>query len=403
MRRESHRRLIEPFRNRKSRRLLWAFLSSELGDGITAIVIPLAVFAASDSVFALAGTFLGRLLLASVFAAAGGWAADRWDRRRLILASYVVRGLLLCALIFIPSDAPAAYALLGILVGATGSFDNPAAESSLRTVYRHDLQSLAAARKTGKTVSSLVGPALGGVLFGAGGSNLALGVNAATFIVSLVILVPDRQRLSPSKAPTAKSPETVAATSRAPSLSRVPLDARLALFSTLASSFLVGISVVVAVPYLDGLSQAPAGAYGYAMAAYSGGGLIGLWLAGISDWSRVSFKLILITSGVVYGLLVAGSVAFPAWQLLAAAWFLWGIAFGPEDVVGDARVAAVIPDHLLGRLYAWWSIIGKIGSALAFGITMFLNSADAQTTLLLCGLAYAMVVPLVLAAIRKPS
>lgn len=393
-------RLLEPFRSPKSRRLLAAFLTSELGDGITFIVIPLGVYAVSNNLIALAGTFLGRLLLASTFAAFGGPVADRWDRRRTLLISYVVRALLVAALMLVPQDNATAFALLGILIGASGSFDNPSAEASLRAAYRHDLQSLAAARKTGKTLSALIGPALGGLLFGFGGIQLALGVNVAAFVIALCILYPDRQRppsLEPD--PASDSPRVQRVDWRI--IGRAPLNARLAFVSTLTGAFLVGLSVVVAVPYLDELDNAPSGAYGYAIAAYSAGALAGLWFAGIANWDRYNLRIILIMGNLVYGLLVILSVAVPAWEVFALAWLLWGIAFGPEDVVADTRVAAAVPDQWLGRVYASWSIVSKLGSALAFGGAMLLGSFDARSVLFVAGVAYAVVVPLLLCVLGR--
>lgn len=179
------------------------------------------------------------------------------------------------------------------------------------------------------------------------------------------------------------------------------MDARLAFCSTLTASFLVGLSVVVAIPYLDDLTQAPSGAYGYAIAIYSTGALIGLWFAGITTWNHHSLRVILVVANLVYGLLVILSVAIPAWQILALPWLLWGIAFGPEDVVADARVSAVVPDRWLGRVYAWWSIISKLGSALAFGGATLLDPVDARTVLLITGGAYAVVVLLLLGVLGR--
>ncbi len=371
--------------------MLGAFLCSELADGITFIVVPLAVYAVSNDLIALAGTFLGRLLLASAVAVAGGAVADRWERRRTLLVTYGVRAVLVVSLMLVPSDEVTVFALVGVLLGASGAFDNPSAEASLRAVYRHDLQSLAAARKTGKTLSSLVGPALGGLFVGIGGMNFALGVNIVMFVLAWLILVGDVRHQVHRERQTADS---LVRRMDWGVLRRAPRDLKLAFFSTLVASFLVGLSTVVAVPYLDHLERAPSGSYGYAIAAYSAGALCGLWLAGITTWERVSLRVMLSIANGVYGLLVVLSVAAPSWELLAVAWFLWGLAFGPEDVVADARVAALVPDDRLGRLYAWWSIIARLGSALAFGSAMLLGSLDERAALLLTGLAYAVVVPL---------
>lgn len=398
-----HARLLAPFRDARSRRLIAAFLTSELGDGITAVVVPLGVYAVSDSVVALAATFLGRLLVGSLFAALGGHVADRVDRRRLLLASYVVRGSLVATLIPLADASPAVFATLGVLIGASGSFDNPAAEASLRVAFRHDLQALATARKSGRTVSGMVGPAMGGVLFSYGGLGLALAVNVATFIVAVVLLSPQRAMPSSYLSAGPLEPELGRLDKVASTRLRKPVPgiALLAFVSTAGASFLVGLATVVAVPYLDGLELAPEGAYGYALSSYSCGALLGLWLAGLGDWHSLSLKALLVLSSVTYGLLNVGSVASPRWEFFALAWLLWGVCFGPEDVVGDARVAELIPDAWLARIYALWSIVGKLGAAAAYILVISLSGVSEKNILMVAGVAYAIVMPLLLARIRE--
>lgn len=394
---ESTKRLVRPFRDRRSRRLLAAFLISELGDGITAVVVPLGVYAVSGSVVALASTFLGRMLVGSLFAAAGGVLADAMDRRLLLVGSYVVRAALVAALVPASDWSPAAFALIGVLVGAAGSFDNPAAESALRASYGHDLQSMAAARKSGKTVSHMIGPAIGGLLFGLGGITLALTANVLTFVIALALLAA-RRSVPTDEADPVVSPRIGirSVTGLASYRGRLPPVVSMSFISAACASFLVAVATVLAVPYLDGLSGAPTGAYGFALAAYGVGALTGLWLAGIGSWARVRLKGILMFSAVAFGAITMLSVSVPQWEMFTVAWFVWGIAFGPEDVVSDSRVASIVEARWLARVYAAWSILGKLGAAGGYGLVVALGDVDAQTALLVMGMLYAAVIPLLL-------
>ncbi|WP_081746472.1 MFS transporter [Arthrobacter sp. H5] len=391
------RRLTRPFTDQRSRALLAAFLISELGDGITAVVVPLGVYAVSDSVVALASTFLGRMLAGSLFAAVGGTIADFVDRRPLLLVSYVVRAALVAALIPLSETNPAAFAIIGILVGAAGSFDNPAAESALRASYRHDLQSLATARKTGKTISQMVGPAVGGLLFGLGGLTLALGINVLTFVIALALLSAKRSMpVNGGKATVIENAGLMAASTIAGCEGRLPPVVSMAFLSTAGASFLVAVATVLAVPYLAELPNTPDGAYGFALAAYSVGALAGLWLAGIGEWGNVRLKSILIFSAVAFGAITMLSVSVPRWEIFAAAWFIWGLAFGPEDIVSDSRVALIVADRWLARVYAAWSILGKLGAAVAYILVIALGDLDAQSALLTIGLLYMAIIPVLL-------
>lgn len=396
------RRLARPFTDRRSRRLLGAFLISELGDGITAVIVPLGVYAVSNSVVALATTFLGRMLFGAAFAAAGGIIADRMDRRRLLLASYVVRALLVAALVQLANGPALGFAVVGVLVGASGSFDNPAAEAALRSLYRHDLQSLAAARKSGKTVSQMVGPAVGGLLFGLGGLPLALLANILTFVAAWALLAlrqpdPASAHIIPVRRMARPSLRVTWATLKG----RIPPVVTLAFLSAASGSLLVAVATALAVPYLAGLPRAPAGAYGFALSAYSIGALAGLWLAGIVSWGRTRLRSVLLGSAVAFGALTVLSVSVPRWEVFAFAWFLWGIAFGPEDVVGDTRVATVVPETWLSRVYAAWAILGKFGAAAGYVLVIAAGDLSTRQTLFIVGIAYALVVPLVLMALPR--
>lgn len=401
---EGSKRLSRPFTDKRSRRLLAAFLVSELGDGITAVVVPLGVYALSDSVIALASTFLGRMLAGTLFAAAGGAIADFTDRRRLLLASYAVRTVLVAALIPLPDTSPAAFAVIGVIVGAAGSFDNPAAESALRASYKHDLQSLAAARKSGRTVSEMIGPAVGGLLFGLGGLTLALSINVFTFILALILLAPRQSMPAAAGKAAGDRKARVKKTSGTPTQKgRFPPVVTMSFFSAASASFLVAAATALAVPYLAGLPDAPDGAYGFALSAYGIGALVGLWAAGVTSWSTIRLKSVLIFSSVAFGIITALSVSAPRWEVFAAAWFIWGIAFGPEDVVSDTRVASIVSDGWLARVYALWSIMGKLGAAGGYVLVIAISGLSAQTALQAIGLLYALFIPLVLVSLpREP-
>ncbi|WP_026534633.1 MFS transporter [Arthrobacter sp. H14] len=399
---EGSKRLARPFTDKRSRRLLAAFLVSELGDGITAVVVPLGVYALSDSVIALASTFLGRMLAGTLFAAAGGAIADFTDRRRLLLASYAVRAVLVAVLIPLPGTNPAAFAVIGVIVGAAGSFDNPAAESALRTSYKHDLQSLAAARKSGKTVSQMVGPAVGGLLFGLGGLTLALGINVLTFVLALTLLAPRQSMPAAGRKAAGGRKAKVKSSSGTPApKGRFSPVVTMSFFSAASASFLVAVGTVLAVPYLAGLPNAPDGAYGFALSAYGIGALVGLWAAGVTSWSTIRLKSVLVFSAVAFGIITALSVSVPRWEVFAAAWFIWGIAFGPEDVLSDARVASIVSDGWLARVYALWSIMGKLGAAGGYVLVIAISGLAAQSALQAIGLLYALFIPIVLMCLRR--
>jgi hypothetical protein len=129
------------------------------------------------------------------------------------------------------------------------------------------------------------------------------------------------------------------------------------------ASGVVAALLTVAVVWLDGLPGAPAGAYGIVLAGYSAGAILGLIAAGAVE-GRIAVPRLarrtLALSGMVCALGVVGS----DWRVLAASWFAWGVAWGPLEVWGDARIVALTPDGLLGRVYGGVGTVGALGQAI---------------------------------------
>jgi MFS family permease len=150
---------------------------------------------------------------ASLFA---GHVADRHDRRRLVLAALAL--LLVCAalalllvcavlLLTLPFLLPAAprlvvRAIYGVIVlsGLARSFLQPARSALAAELVPRALYGNAITWRSGTwQLASVLGPAIGGLLFAAGGSALAYAADAALMLVgaSTVFLIAHRSEIKP--------------------------------------------------------------------------------------------------------------------------------------------------------------------------------------------------------------
>ena len=172
---------------------------SVIGDRMTQVVLPFAVLSVGGSVtdvgIVAAAGFVPFLFLGLI----GGVVADRIERRRILIASDVVRmatqgaaGVLLLA--------GAAHvwhlAVLAALFGGADAFFSPAFSGLLpQTIAepRH-LQPANALRGMSYSTGSIVGPALGGGLVALTGEGGALLADAGTFAVSVGCLLALRPR-----------------------------------------------------------------------------------------------------------------------------------------------------------------------------------------------------------------
>jgi len=173
---------------------------SILGDRVTSVALPFAVLATgggvADVALVSAAQFLPFVLLALP---AGVWA-DRLDRKRILITSDLVRmaSQLVAAILLLAGTASVtSLAVLAAVFGAADAFFAPAFTGLLpSTVSPVNLQPANALRGLSFSVANVVGPVVAGVLIAyAGGPGGALLFDAATFVVSVALLLPMRPRV----------------------------------------------------------------------------------------------------------------------------------------------------------------------------------------------------------------
>ena len=173
---------------------------SVLGDRVTSVVLPFAVLSVGGGVRDVALVSAAQFLPFAVLALPAGVWADRYDRKRILVASDVVRLLtqLTTGLLLLGGRADVvSLTLLAATFGAADAFFAPAFTGLLpSTVTPLNLQPANALRGLTYSVGAIAGPLLAGLLlaFG-GGPGVAMLFDAATFAVSVALLTPLRPRL----------------------------------------------------------------------------------------------------------------------------------------------------------------------------------------------------------------
>ena len=173
---------------------------SVLGDRVTMVALPFAVLATGGGVAEVALVSAAQFLPFVVLALPAGVWADRWERKRILIASDAVR--LLCQVVastlLLTDTAHVAHlVVIAAAYGAADAFFAPAFSGLLpTTVSPTNLQPANALRGLSYSVGSIVGPVIAGVLIAfAGGPGGALLFDAATFGVSIALLLPLRPRV----------------------------------------------------------------------------------------------------------------------------------------------------------------------------------------------------------------
>jgi hypothetical protein len=197
-------KILAPFRVRDFAFYWTARTVSLLGDGVLVVALPWQVYELSDSPVAMgvAGALQTGAIVA--FVLFGGVASDRFDRRRVIIVSDLVRGLAAVGVgvLAVTGELELWHVwTMAVVFGVGQAFAGPAAGSIVPQLVPPDLlvQANSALGTVVPLARSFVGPALGGVVVAAAGTGTAFLLDAASFglaavAVSLVAARPARAR-----------------------------------------------------------------------------------------------------------------------------------------------------------------------------------------------------------------
>jgi MFS family permease len=193
---------LAPLRKHRDYRLLYTGqLVSMVGSMITYVAVPYQVFDLTHSSFVVGMLGAAQLVPLVLFALWGGAYADALDRRKLLIVSEVVMtlgSLLLAVNAMLGRSSVVLIFVVGALMSACNGFHRPALDAMTpRLVDREDLTAVSALNFFRFSVSSIGGPALGGLCIAALGYSITYMIDVLSFLISLAALAAIR-RMPPS-------------------------------------------------------------------------------------------------------------------------------------------------------------------------------------------------------------
>jgi MFS family permease len=168
--------------------LVLATFGSGFGTYLAALALTVHIYDVTGSPTWVSALLIVDFLPMIAIGLALGPLVDRLSRRRLMIASDLVRLAVFCALPFV-DRAGVIVALAGVAGFATGFF-RPAANAALpNLVPEDDLPVANSVLQTVENLAWLVGPIVGGAVVAAWGTDVAYWINAMTFLFSAVLLL----------------------------------------------------------------------------------------------------------------------------------------------------------------------------------------------------------------------
>jgi MFS family permease len=365
-------RSLAPLRHRDFRLLWTGMCVSLLGDGAFLVAMAWQVYALSNVPTALALVGIAMTVPTVLLLLVGGVVSDRFDRRDIMLAADVARGITVGVMALLSLTGALELWHMVVLVaifGAAQAFFDPAFDAIVPDVLPAD--ELAEANSLDQVVRPLAlrlaGPALGGVLIDVAGTGGAFALDALSFAISAAALLAMVGPVRRSARPGTRSVGRDLAEGFAYVRSHVWLWGT---FAAAAVAYLLFLGPTeVLVPFIV---KEQLGGSGTDLGLVFGAGGLGSIVCALAMGQRgiprrqITFMYLAWTLATVA---VAGyGVASAIWQLMLAS-----VAFNALETAGTIVWATTkqrnVPTALLGRVSSldWLISIGLL--PLSFALT----------------------------------
>ncbi len=195
-------RTFHAFRYRDSRLMWCGAFTSTIGTWMQTVSQAWLVFTLTGSPFYLGLiAFLGEAPI-MLFSILGGAAADRIDRRKLLLGSQYVQmssAFILTALVYFDSIQIWHFMVLVSLVGTAQAFGAPAYQALIPgLVKRKDMPNAIALNSIQFNLARVLGPVLAGVVMDSLGAAACFALNGISFLAVILSLLLIRSSFSPA-------------------------------------------------------------------------------------------------------------------------------------------------------------------------------------------------------------
>lgn len=358
--------LPQGLRALRHRNFRWFFTGqgvSQIGSWLQMIATSWLIYRLSGSALLLGVSAFAQQIPFLLLAPLAGVFVDRFDRRRLLIATNFVatlQALAMFSVVALGVVQPWHLIAGNLVLGLVNAWDAPARQSILIQLVggRQDLPSAIALNSVMMNLARFVGPMVGGVLIAALGERWGFAANAASYLAMLFAL----SRI-PSGAQPAVSAEhgilrQLAAGAR---YAYGFLPARCALMLLTAANITVGSYVALMPWFAREAFHGDSGTLGLLISAAGLGALTGMVYLALRSGIRGLFRLLAWTVALAGAALCVFSFAKSLWLALPALYFV-GLGLMLTAASTNTVLQSIVPDELRGRVASLY-VMSFIGMA----------------------------------------
>lgn len=355
---------------------------SMLGDWMLFVALPFYIYALTGSTLATGVMFIVQTIPRLCFGSVAGVFVDRWNRKYTMLVTNLIQALVLMLLFLVHSQGLIWIIYVFAFIDTTVSqFFSPASSALIpQIVDEEHLLAANSLNSTSQELTRLIGPFLGGMLFGLFGLGSVVITDTISFLFSFLMIallvVPARAIAVEEKA--AKSGASVGVAKIwhewLDGLGIVKREQLvMAVFIVIGVAMIgEGIIEVVLTGYVKTVLHGDALVLGWLMSAQAIGGIIGsLLVVRVSKWLRPAL-LIPICGLLFSGFLVVLALVHVIVLILPGMTLAGAVIIGffvPQITLLQTSVANEYQGRIFGAFGAIQAITMLVGMVLASGLS----------------------------------
>jgi MFS family permease len=291
-----------------------------------------------------------------LFGLYGGVIADRYDKRRVLILTQIVAGLLALALGLL--DLTGVVALwhvyvLAFALGIATAIDSPVRQSFVTELVGPSLLPNAISLNSATfNIARVLGPATAGVLIAASGTAWVFLINAGSFVAVLAGLAAMRDKELFTGKPVARRPgavrEGLAYVRRRPEL--MAITGLVAVVGTLGFNFQLTSALLTKNTFHHG-----AGSYGLISAVYAFGALLGALAS--AKRGRAARRRLVFVAAASYGVIEILAGLMPTFWTFFALLIPFGFATLTFSTAANTTVQLAASPSMRGRVMALYLLV----------------------------------------------
>ena len=367
-----------PLNARGQLTLLTAQVSDALASSIQAIAMPLLTYGTTGDLAHSAIVMVVEAIPVILFAPFAGTIADRFNRKTLTVSFRLASAALLIV-------SPALYAAAGLpafltiafLVSTFGTFSSPAASAAMPSLLGDDYQKYMARRGSLIFLAQTLGPTIAAAVASFTTPALAVGfAGTLNLLAALTVATIRNYDLTHAeRTATVQEHHTGRLLREGATYTAHNPVVRGMLTFWFLSIAAVPITTLPMLEYLTRDLGHDYTAFGIATSVYAAGCVISSWLSaklGVGTGTgrvRITKRGWMCISGLGYGAVCLSMGLHPALWAVLVLWFIWGMFYGPEEVLGQVLFADAIDEHMRGRVYSFMGVVFSLAGMIGYLIT----------------------------------